>query len=417
MAKLQIHKLTARQVATLSKPGWHGDGGGLYLRISDDGRKRWVFVFFSEKRRREMGLGGASGPYGVTLADARQRTAEAHRKAKAGIDPLLDREASNSAKAALEASVAKEAAMPTFGAFADTYVERMRPSWRNAKHATQWVTTLTRECAPIRERRVDCIGTEDVLEVLQPLWSKRPETAQRLRGRIENVLDAAKAKGHRTGENPARWRGHLDNLLPQRQKLTRGHHAALDYAQMPEFMSALRQRDGVAARLLEFIVLTAARSGEARGARWEEFDFERAEWSIPARRMKAGKPHRVPLSPRALFIVKDMATARTGPHVFPGRSNETMSHMATANLLKRMGRGNVTTHGFRSAFRDWAAEVSTFPHEVCEMALAHAIVNKAEAAYRRGDLFEKRRALMTAWAAHCEPKAANVIPIKRPKAK
>jgi integrase len=416
MAKRTLNRLTARTVETLKAPGWHSDGGGLYLRIDSDGRKRWVLVYFANKRRREMGLGAATGAGAVSLTLARKAAQDAQGKAKAGIDPLVDREATKAAEAALKAFETKEASMPTFGAFADAYVETMRPSWRNKKHAAQWVMTLTKYCAPIRDRRIDAIGTEDVLEVLQPIWSKLPETAQRLRGRIENVLDAAKAKGHRTGENPARWRGHLDSLLPERQKLTRGHHAAMPYEDMPGFMAALRERDAIAARLLEFTILTAARTGEAIGARWDEFDLERGDWSIPAKRMKAGKPHRVPLSPRALAIVTDMAAAKVGPYVFPGRGKAALSNMAMAKVLERMGRDGVTVHGFRSAFRDWAAEVSTFPHEVCEMALAHTIGNKAEAAYRRGDLFEKRRALMTAWAAHCEPKPANVVPLKGRKA-
>jgi integrase len=415
MGKRTLNRLTARTVETLKAPGWHSDGGGLYLRIDGDGRKRWVLVYFANKRRREMGLGAATGAGAVSLTLARKAAQDAQGKAKAGIDPLVDREATRAAEAALKACETREASMPTFGAFADAYVETMRPSWRNAKHAAQWVMTLTKYCAPIRDRRIDAIGTEDVLEVLQPLWSKRPETAQRLRGRIENVLDAAKAKGHRTGENPARWRGHLDSLLPERQKLTRGHHAALPYEDMPGFMAALRARDAIAARLLEFTILTAARTGEAIGARWDEFDLERGDWSIPAKRMKAGKPHRVPLSPRALAIVKEMATAKTGPHVFPGRGKSALSNMAMTQVLKRMGRDGVTVHGFRSAFRDWAAEVSTSPHEVAEMALAHSVGSKVEAAYRRGDLFEKRRALMTSWAAHCEPKPANVIVISRAK--
>jgi integrase len=417
MAKRQIHKLNARQVATLSKPGWHGDGGGLYLRISNDDRKRWVFVFILAGRRREMGLGAAAGPAAVSLADARTVAAKAREKIKAGIDPLEHAKATDAAKAALDAAGAKEAAMPTFGTIADSYVEAMRPSWRNEKHAAQWVMTLTRYCKPIRGKRIDQIGTDDVLTVLKPLWSKRPETAQRLRGRIENVLDAAKANEHRTGENPARWRGHLENLLPARAKLTRGHHAALAYDAMPEFMASLREKDTIGARVLEFCILTVSRTSEALGARWTEFDLDKAEWAIPANRMKAGRAYRVPLSPRVLAIVKHMGKAKMSAFVFPSRGKGPLSNMTMAKVLERMGRNDITVHGFRSAFRDWAAEVSTFPHEVCEMALAHAIANKAEAAYRRGDLFEKRRALMTAWAAHCEPKAANVIPIKRPKAK
>jgi integrase len=267
--------------------------------------------------------------------------------------------------------------------------------------------TLTKYCAPIREMSVDAIGTVDVLQILQPLWTRVPETAQRLRGRIENVLDAAKAIGHRKDENPARWRGHLENLLPKSQTLTRGHHAALDFKDVPAFMAELQKQKGIGAMALEVTILTAVRTGESIGAKWEEFDLDRAEWTIPAERMKAGKTHRVPLTGRALEIVCKLGRIKLGPYVFPGLGERALSNMAMAKVLQRMGRDDITVHGFRSSFRDWAGEVSNFPREVCEMAMAHAIENKAEAAYRRGDLFEKRRLLMAEWNSYCHGQPAN----------
>ena len=405
----QIHKLTARQVATISTPGWHGDGGGLYLRISDDGRRRWVFVFIRNGKRREMGFGASAGANAVSLAKARERAIESRAMLRAATDPLDAAQAQQCAQVATKQSSAKEASIPSFGMFADEYVETMRSSWRNPKHAAQWTMTLTRYCAPIRDNRIDTIGTPEVLEILKTHWTERPETAQRLRGRIENVLDAAKARGWRNGENPARWRGHLDNLLPARQKLTRGHHAALPFEEMHKFMTALKSRNAVAARLLEFTVLTATRTSEAIGAQLSEFNLDKAEWTIPAHRMKTGIAHRVPLSKGALSIVTNQSKALPGAFVFPGRGKAPLSNMAMSQMLKRMGRADITVHGFRSSFRDWAAETSTFPHEVCEMALAHTIANKAEAAYRRGDLFEKRRSLMVAWDLFCSRPFENTV--------
>ena len=370
-----------------AKPGRHSDGGGLYLFISPGGRRRWIFRYARAGKTVEMGLGSA-GKGGVTLASARELAAEARRVLTAGGNPL---EAKRSAAGA-------SATAPNFGTVADGYVELMRPSWRNAKHAWQWQATLTSYAAPIRHLGVDRVGTDDVLSVLRPIWQGKPETAQRLRGRIERVLDHAKARGLRSGENPARWRGHLDQLLPKRQRLSRGHHKALPYDRVADFCQELRTRDAVAARLLEFTILTAARSGEARGGRWDEFDFAKALWTVPASRMKAGREHRVPLSERAVAIVEEMSGIRVGDYVFPSRNSRPLSDMAMLKLLQRMGHHDITVHGFRSAFRDWAAETTSFPHEVCEMALAHAVGSKVEAAYRRGDLFEKRRGLMEAWS-------------------
>jgi integrase len=286
----------------------------------------------------------------------------------------------------------------------------MQPSWRNAKHAAQWHMTLQKYAAPLRRLPVDQVTTDDVLSVLRPLWQSKPETGSRVRGRIERVLDAAKAHGLRSGENPARWRGHLDQLLPKRQRLTRGHHAAMPYADVPAFMSDLQSRQATAALALEFAILTAARSGEVLGARWDEFDLDRAVWTVPARRTKAGREHRVPLSPRALGIIKRSHEIRTNDFVFAGeKPKKPLSGMAMEMMLRRMKIENATVHGFRSSFRDWAAECTNFPNEVCEAALAHVIENKAEAAYRRGDLFDKRRKLMEAWADYCATSDAQTI--------
>lgn len=395
MARRTLNKLSPSFVAKTKEPGRHSDGGGLYLAIDVDGRRRWIFMFTRHGKRSELGLGGGRD---LPLADARALASEMRTAIERGGDPRAVR------------AKAKEG--QTFGEFADAYVETMRPSWRNAKHAAQWTMTLTKYAAKLRPLMLDTIGTEDVLTVLKPLWQRTPETAERLRGRIECVLDAAKAKDLRSGENPARWRGHLDKMLPKRQRLRRGHHAALSYDQLPAFMARLSVRPALAARMLEFTILTAVRSGEAIGAKWAEVDFDKALWTIPADRMKAGKEHRVPLSPAAVAILQaiqaDQAKLFDKPRalVFASATlDKPLSNMAMGMLLRRMevqeaGR-LVTVHGFRSSFRDWAAEATGFPHEVCEMALAHTIANKAEAAYRRGDLFEKRRKLMEAWAAYC----------------
>lgn len=389
MAGRALNKLSATQAAKITKPGRHSDGGGLYLFIDKHGRRRWIFMYAQDGKRTELGLGSARD---LSLANARIEATKLREVLVTGGDPKAER--------------AKDDRVPTFGECADTYIAAMSPSWRNAKHAAQWKMTLTEYAKPIRGKSVDTIATQDVLDILQGLWKRTPETAERLRGRIENVLDAAKAKGHRSGENPARWRGHLDQLLPKRQRLSRGHHAALGYDAVPAFMADLRGRAAVAARALEFVILTAARSGELLGATWDEIDIEKKIWTIPAERMKAGREHRVPLSSRAMEIIDEMAKLGTEGFVFPGpKPKKPLSTMAMAMLLRRM-KANVTVHGFRSTFRDWASETTGFSHEVCEMALAHTIGNKAEAAYRRGDLFEKRRRLMEAWAGYCA-KAAN----------
>jgi integrase len=396
MARRTLNRLTAKEAEKLKSPGRHADGGGLYLSIDNEGRRRWVFLYVRRGRRVELGLGGGRD---LSLALARTEAATLRAILTSGDDPKALRARDH---------------VPSFGDSADAYIKTMQTGWRNAKHRAQWSMTLERYCQPIRAIPVDEITTEDVLKILEPLWKRIPETAQRLRGRIENVLDAAKAKGQRSGENPARWRGHLNQLLPKRQSLTRGHHTAISYDEVPDFMADVRTRPAIAARALEFAILTASRTSEVLGATWEEFDLDKKVWTIPASRMKAAREHRVPLSPRAMEIIEDMQTRSTGGYVFPGpKPNRPLSSMAMAMLLRRM-KAEITVHGFRSSFRDWASEATGFPHEVCEMALAHAIANKAEAAYRRGDLFEKRRKLMNAWAGYCAtPRSARVIALRQ----
>ena len=393
----KINRLNARAVVTITKHGRHADGGGLYLSISPNGGRRWVFLYRWHGKPTEIGFGSARD---VKLARAREWASDARSRLAEGINPKDARKPADGA---------------TFGECADRVIEAMRPSWRNGKHAAQWQMTLRDYAAPLRRLPVNKITTDDVLSVLKPLWHSKPETGSRVRGRIERVLDAAKAQGLRSGENPARWRGHLDQLLPKRQRLTRGHHAAMNYADVPAFIADVQLRQATAARALEFAILTAARSGEVLGARWEEIDVDRAVWTVPATRMKAGREHRVPLSRRALKIVRAMHDARKGDFVFPGdKPDKPLSVMALAMVLRRMKIGGVTVHGFRSAFRDWAAECTNFTNEVCEAALAHVIENKAEAAYRRGDLFDKRRKLMETWMTYCTtPKAQKVIAFRR----
>jgi integrase len=389
--------LNARLVSALSKPGRYADGAGLYLVVNKGGSKQWVFLFRFGGRPREMGLGGASA---VTLADARKLADGCRAKVAMGVNPIEARQS--------------ELFVPTFGECVDEFLASMSSQWRNQKHRAQWTMTMTEYTAAIRPMPVNTIGTIDVLQVLKPIWQKIPETASRLRGRIERVLDAARAKGLRSGENPARWRGHLDNLLPARQKLTKGHLAAMPYKEVPAFVASLRGCDDIAALALEFAILTAARSGEVLGANWSEIDSVVRIWIVPAIRMKAGREHRVPLSDRAMAIVAQMKKVRTSDYVFPGYlEGRPLCSTALGMVLRRM-QVLVTVHGFRSAFRDWCGETTSFPREVAEAALAHVVGDATERAYRRGDALEKRRKLMEAWAAYCEPMPSNLIALIQP---
>jgi integrase len=435
MARL-MERLTPLKVERLQTPGMHPDGGGLYLQVSPAGTKSWVFRYRptghvsknGKPLSREMGLGQFPT---FSLAEARARARIQRQLFADGIDPI---DARRVQRARLRLEKAKAI---TFAQCADAYIKAHRAGWRNEKHAGQWEATLSTYAEPIiGALPVQAIDTALVMKVLEqeirhtprepaaPLWTARPETASRLRGRIESILDWAKVRGHRDGENPARWRGHLDKLLPARAKVRKvEHHAALPYCDLPDFLTTLRAQEGTAARALEFTVLTAARTGETIGARWDEFNLGEKVWLVPSDRMKAGKEHRVPLSDRALAILSEMATAtdqdkKDQQFVFPGgKPGLPLSNMAFLMLLRRMGRGDLTAHGFRSTFRDWAAERTNVPSDVIEMALAHSVSDKTVAAYNRSDLFDRRRRLMAQWATFCRSPAAqaqnNVAPIRQ----
>jgi integrase len=417
MAK-QIEKLDANKIKRLKQPGYYGDGGGLWLRIGPTGAKSWVFRYRVGGgngvvgRQREMGLGSCDT---FNLFEARERARAMRQERDAGVDPIEKRRAE---RTALIVATAK--AM-TFRQCAEAFIESHEAGWRNAKHAAQWSATLATYVYPhFGALPVAAVDVGLVMKAVQPIWKTKPETAGRVRGRIESILDWAKTAGYREGENPARWRGHLEHMLPKRAKVQKvEHHAALPYREVGEFMAALREQAGVAARALEFAILTASRTGEVLGARWSEFNLTERVWIVPASRMKAGKEHRVPLSDAALAVLgpapRGAPRAASDGFVFPGaRPGSPLSNMALLMTLRRMGRGDLTAHGFRSTFSDWCAERTAFPAEVREMALAHSVGDKVEAAYRRGDMFEKRRQLAEAWADFCArtEMAAEVTPIR-----
>jgi len=385
-----IHKLTSRQVETIKNAGRYSDGGGLYLRVTNTGAKRWVFRFAPKLggSPREIGLGSA-GKNAVGLAAVRVLAQHAREAIMDGNDPTD------------KPVVSEEEPAPalSFGAFADEYVAIQSQSFRNDKHIAQWKMTLTHYAKPIRRKALEEVTTEDVLKILRPLWTTKAETASRLRGRIEKVLDAAKAKGLRHGENPARWRGHLELLLPKRPKLQRGHHKALDYRQLPWFMNKLRDKQGMAALVLEFLILSAARSGEVRSIQWQHIDIENRMWTVPAEFMKAGREHRVPLTARMVEILETVRPwSGDGVFVFPNRSRDKpLTDTAVSKIVKELDENGSTVHGFRSSFRDWAGDETDYPRETAEAALAHAVGDATERAYRRSDAFEKRRAMMSDW--------------------
>ncbi|MFI8684091.1 tyrosine-type recombinase/integrase [Brevundimonas diminuta] len=383
-----LNILSARFVATTKKAGLHADGGGLYLEVDPSGAKRWTFIWRVGKVRRQMGLGGTLV---TTLAEARDAADAARRSIAKGGDPI-------------EARRSERGAGRTFGEVADELLESLKPEWRNAKHAYQWRYSLETIAAPLRGLSVEAVTTEDVLGVLTPIWATKNETAARTRGRIERVLDAAKAKGLRSGENPARWKGHLAVLLPKRQKLAKGHHPAMPFAQIGEFMVLLRARPALAARALEFTILTAARTNEVLGARWCEFDLAKRLWTVPGERMKHGLDHRVPLSQPAIALLKALMEDLHDPLalVFGDVEGDQLSNAAMSRLLRsRMGFSECSVHGFRSTFRDWAAETTEHADSVVEAALSHLVGNEVERAYKRGDVLEKRRRLMEDWGRWC----------------
>jgi integrase len=429
---LKVRNAKPRQTSAGLKSAMYPDGDGLYLQVSSAGTKSWIFRYRINKHvsvqgrplSREMGLGSFKA---FGLAEARERARRQRQLLADGLDPL---EVSKAARArdALEAAKAV-----TFREAATKCMAARRPEWRNAKHAAQWETSLASYVYPVvGTLSVQSIDTELVLAVLEPIWTAKPETASRVRGRIETILDWAKVRGYRAGENPARWRGHLDQLLSSHRKVAKAegrklvrHLPALPYAEIGNFMAALRERSSVEARALEFLILTAARSNEVLGSRWDEITevrnvdekTKRVEnipaWVVPAARMKGGRDHRVPLPARALEILETLS--RDGEHVFPGFQSGKPLHSQALRTLANGIRSDITVHGFRSTFKDWASEQTAYPGELSEMALAHAIIDKTEAAYRRGDMIEKRRTMMEAWARYCAGEANdtdNVVPIR-----
>jgi len=406
-----IHKLTALSANKTVAPGRYGDGAGLWLQVSPSLSKSWVFRYMLDGKAREMGLGPLRD---VSLAEARAKAAECRKQLLGGTDPLHLRD---EARIKLQLAAASD---KTFKHCAESYIEAHRAGWKNPKHIDQWSNTLATYCHPsIGNLPVAAIDTARVLRVLEPIWTDKTETASRVRGRIEAILDWAAVRGYRQGLNPARWKGHLDQTLPKRSTVKKvRHHPALPYGQLATFVAALRTQEGLAARALEFTIYTVARTGESVNARWDEFDLENRVWTVPADRMKAKREHRVPLSKQAMTILAELAQQRQSEFVFPGRNvKKPLSNMAMLKTLERMKRDDLTSHGFRSSFRDWAAESTAYPPEVVEMALAHTISNKVEAAYRRGDLIGKRAQLMRDWGIFCatvRPEGVgNVVPINR----
>jgi integrase len=387
-------------IAAITAPGRYTDGGGLSLQVSETGARSWLYRYRRpDGREGWLGLGSLAD---VSLAQARELAADARRLKAEGKDPVAEKRSTG-----VVAAEDAPPAVPTFGEFADAYVQEIEDGFSNSKHRAQWKMTLgDTYCASIRDKAIDEISTDDVVAILRPIWFTKNETASRIRGRIEQVLNAAKARGLRSGENPALWRGHLDVLLPRRQKLARGHHKASPYADVPVFVARLKAVPGVSALALRFAILTAARTSEVLGARWNEVDLDSRVWTVPAARMKARREHRVPLHESAVEVLLAIAPLRPADDdgsalVFPGaKKGKSLSVMALTMVMRRLNAG-VTVHGFRSSFRDWAAEETSHPREIAEAALAHVVGDATERAYRRGDALEKRRQLMTEWATFC----------------
>jgi integrase len=408
--RLQV--LSALSISRRKKPGYLGDGGGLYLQVTEAGSRSWIFRYSTAGKRREMGM----GPYpAVSLGAARNLAQEARTVLAGGQDPIAARD-SRRARQRLE-----EASGVTFDQAVEQFLIGNEVGWRNKKHRQQWRNTLRTYVSPtMGALPVGSIDTSHVTRVLDPIWHEKPETASRVRGRIERILDWARVRGYRNaGENPARWRGHLEETYPARGKMRRvKHHPAVPIDAMPAVYKRLREADGMSALALRFIILTASRAGEGLGATWGEIDLDEAVWTLPAARMKAGREHRVPLSREAVTTLRKLAELRTGAHVFPSRTaGRLLSLTALSKALRAAGGGKATVHGFRSTFRDWAAERTNIPRDVAEMALAHAIGDKTEAAYRRGELMKKRAAMMQQWARFLLTLPdANVVPIGRRRA-
>lgn len=417
-----LNRLSAKTVSTAKAKGYYADGGGLYLQVSALGTKSWVFRFTRSGKTREMGLGPL---HTISLAEARDKALACRKLLLEGKDPIEERKSRQSLE-----RLARQKTL-TFDECADAYIEANRAGWKNEKHASQWENTLNTYASPIIGKLpVAAIDTGMVLKVLEndQLWTAKPETANRLRGRIEAVLGWATVRRYRTGENPAQWKNHLDKVLPARSKVASiEHHPALSYAETGAFIASLRQQPGIAALALEFAILTATRTSETIGATWREINLDVAVWIIPADRMKAAKEHHVPLSGRAIEILESLRQhAEEGDYVFPGRKeSSSLSNMALLAVVRRMNEDKliwkdrngepIVPHGFRSTFRDWAGETTAYPREVIEHAMAHQLPDKAEAAYARGTLFDKRRRLMADWADYCNKvqptKADNIVPI------
>jgi integrase len=403
----KVDRLTAVKVKTLKAPGMHADGGGLYLRISESGTKSWIFRFTVDGKLRDMGLGGVNA---VKLAAARERATECRELRAKGVDPISHNRASVAAQRATDAKSL------TFRECAARYIGSHEAAW-GRKHSGVWAGTMRDHAYPILgDLPVRMIETAHVMQVLSPLWKIKTVTAGRLRGRIEAVLDWAKVSGFRDGENPARWRGHLNHLLPAVAKVAPiEHHPALPYAQVGAFMARLRENTSMGAQALEFVTLTAARLGEVLGATWNEIDFEARTWTVPAERMKSGREHRVPLSKPSLALLRDLSEIRRGQTIFYGMRDGPVAGVTVLHLAKQVAGAPITVHGLRSTFRDWAAEQANFPREVAEMALAHAVGDAVERAYARTDLFERRRKLMESWGAFCgrpSDGGGKVVPLR-----
>jgi integrase len=397
----ESNKLNALKVTKLKEPGRYPDGHGLYLQVSKWGTKAWIFRFMKDGRARHMGLGPL---HTLSLQEARERARRARQALLDGIDPIDNR---TEIRLAERAQAAKRI---TFKEAAAKYIGAQRAGWKNAKHADQWEATLTTYAYPtIGNLSVADVDTAHVLKIIEPIWVSKTETASRVRGRVEAVLDWAAARKSRPAENPARWRGHLDKLLPARSKVRKvEHHPAMPYAKVAAFLQEIRQGSSVSALALEFTILTACRTGEVIGARWDEIDFAHKVWKVPGVRMKSGREHRVPLSARSIAILKSVPRIKDCHFIFSGaREGQHLSNMAMLELLRERRGDRFTVHGFRSSFRDWAAEQTNFPREIAEAALAHVLGDKTEAAYQRGDLLEKRRKLMDAWARYCSAPAVD----------
>ena len=380
-----MHKLTTRKVASLQDPGRHSDGKGLYLLVKKTGRKSWVYMWNKDRRRREMGLGGFPD---VSLARARERAQNAREMIAEDKDPLEEK---------------KKTVIVSFGEAADHLVETLKADWTNEKHRQQWIRTVTHYCKPIRHIHVGKVDTDDVLRVLKPIWTEKEETARRLRARIERILDYASAHNWRQGENPARWNGHLKDILPKRDKLKKRNFAAMPYEKIPDFLNELEKEKGMAALALQMTIHTACRTNETLGATWSEIDLDKKLWTIPAKRMKGKAEHVVPLTSSVLKVLEFVKMFQTSDYLFPGaREGRPLSNMSMNMLMRRMGVKDATVHGFRSSFRDWCGDNTQYPREVAEAALAHKVGNKVERAYRRRSALEKRGELMAEWSRYCD---------------